>query len=61
MNIYALLLPHEMKRAGDKSNNYYNSKVVMNTDNVSRPAVTIYNVIWKPVVLTKSQAMLILM
>lgn len=47
MNIYALLLPHEMKRAGDKSNNYYNSKVVMNTDNVSRPAVTIYNVIWK--------------
>lgn len=44
MNICALLLPHEMKKAGDKSNNYYNSKVV-NTDNVSRPAVTIYNVI----------------
>ena len=44
MNICALLLPHEMKRAGDKSNSYYNSKAVMNTDNVSRPAVTIYNV-----------------
>ena len=34
-----------MKRSSGKSNNYYNSKVLLNIDNVSRPAVTVYIVI----------------